>query len=182
METTMNRTYKGALAAGGAAVLLLGGLGTLAYWSDSQDVTGTGITSGELKLGAPDCGTGWTLDGGTVFTTQLLVPGDVITKTCTLDLVATGVHVAADLSISTADWAAGSATALTDELSASAVFTVGGATTTRVTEADDTGVTDEIEAVIEVTFTGTSATNASQALSATLDTITVSAVQDHDAS
>ena len=177
----MNKTFKGALAAGGAAVLLLGGMGSLAYWGDSETVTGTAINSGELKLGVPDCGIGWTLDGGTAFTTQKLVPGDVITKTCDIDLVAIGDHVAADLSISDADWTVGSAAALTGELVPSAVFTVGGATTTRVTEADDTGLA-EIEAVISVTFTGASATNASQDLAATLDTVTVSAVQDHDAS
>ena len=177
----MNKTFKGALAAGGAAVLLLGGMGSLAYWSDSETVTGTGISSGELKLGTPDCGTGWTLDGGAVFTTQLLVPGDVITKTCTIDLVATGDHVAADLTISDADWTTvGSAAALTDELVASAVFTVNNVAKTTVTEADDTG-TDEIEAVISVTFTGDSATNDSQDLTATLDTVTVSAAQVHDA-
>ncbi len=64
----------------------------------------------------------------------------------------------------------------------SAVFTVNDVEQTTVTEDDDNGgVSDEIEAVISVTFTGDSATNDSQDLAATLDTVTVSAVQDHDA-
>ena len=67
----MNKSTKGALAASSAAVLLLGGAGSLAFWSDSQDVGSANITSGELDLSAPDCaddllaGThGWQLDGG----------------------------------------------------------------------------------------------------------------------
>ena len=117
-----------------------------------------------------------------MFTTQLLVPGDVITKTCTIDLVATGDHVAADLSISDADWTArlsGRPHRPSSSRRPSSPWTVRPPRT--VTEADDTGATDEIEAVISVTFTGDSATNASQDLTATLDTVTVSAVQDHDA-
>ena len=41
----MNRTTKGAIAAGAAAVLLLGGAGSLAYWSDCQDAAGGTINS-----------------------------------------------------------------------------------------------------------------------------------------
>ena len=37
----MNKTTKGALAGGAAAVLLMGGVGTLAYWTADEDVTGT---------------------------------------------------------------------------------------------------------------------------------------------
>ena len=51
----MKKSTKGALAASSAAVLLLGGAGSLAFWSDSQDVGSANITSGELTLGAPDC-------------------------------------------------------------------------------------------------------------------------------
>jgi alternate signal-mediated exported protein len=171
-----NKAAKGALAAGVAAVLLLGGAGTLAFWSDSENVTGTPITSGELKLGTPACGTGWTLDGGTAFSTQKIVPGDVLTKVCTLDLIATGDHVGATLGISAGAFSASNA--LTGELTPAATFTVNGASTTTITEADDTG-SAEIEATITVTYNGPAATNASQALTATLNTVAVTATQTH---
>ena len=175
----MNGTTKGALAVGVAAVLLTGGAGSLAYWSDTQAVTAnTPFTSGQLKLGAPACGNGWILDGGTTFTTQLIVPGDVLTKTCTIDLIAKGEHLGADLGISTAAFAA--TNALSQQLTPSATFTVAGASRNHVTEQDDTGATNEISAKITVTFDGPAATNASQALTATLNSVSVTATQTHD--
>jgi alternate signal-mediated exported protein len=174
----MNRTTKSALAVGTAAVLLTGGAGTLAYWSDTQTVAGTPITSGTLRLGAPACGAGWRLDGNVVFTNQLIVPGDVLSKVCTLDLIATGEHLGADLTVSTAAFAAPNA--LTSQLVPAATFTVGGATRNHITELDDTG-TAEIIATVTVTFDGPAATNASQNLSATLNSVAVTATQTHDA-
>jgi len=174
----MNRTTKGALAAGVAAVLLTGGAGTLAYWSDTETVAGTPITSGELKLGTPACGAGWRLDGNVVFTNQLIVPGDVLSKVCTIDLIATGEHLGADLGVSTAAFAA--TNALTGQLVPAATFTVAGANRTHITEVDDTG-TAEITATLTVTFDGPAATNASQALTATLNSVAVTATQTHDA-
>jgi alternate signal-mediated exported protein len=135
------------------------------------------VNSGSLSLGAPDCGAGWTLDGGTPYTTQQLVPGDTLTKVCTIDLVAEGEHLGADLAIATPGW--DTTNPLTDELAASATFEVNGAAVTHVTDADDTG-TDEIEATLVVTFDGPAATNASQSLSAVLNAVTVSATQTHD--
>src|SRR4051794_282011 len=118
----MNKSTKGALATSAAAVLLLGGAGTLAYWNDSATVPGGTVQSGQLELGAPVCGAGWTLDGGTAFTTQLLVPGDTLTKVCTVDLVATGEHLGADLVVDTPSW--GASNPLIAQLAAAATFTV----------------------------------------------------------
>lgn len=174
----MNRTTKSALAVGTAAVLLTGGAGTLAYWSDTQTVAGTPITSGTLRLGAPACGAGWRLDGNVVFTNQVIVPGDVLSKVCTIDLIATGEHLGADLTVSTAAFA--TPNALTTQLVPAATFTVGGATRNHITELDDTG-TAEITATVTVTFDGPAATNASQNLSATLNSVAVTATQTHDA-
>lgn len=177
MKTTTSRTTKGALAAGVAALLLLGGAGTLAYWSATATVPGSPIESGELKLGAPVCPAGWTLDAGAPFTTQLIVPGDVLTKVCTIDLIATGDHLGATLAIGTAAFT--SSNALVDELDAEATFTVNGVPTNQITEADDTG-TAEISATITVTFDGPAATNASQDLQAALDSVAVTATQTHN--
>lgn len=173
----MKKSTKGALATSAAAVLLLGGAGTLAYWNDSAVVPGGTIQSGQLELGAPDCGAGWTLDGGAAFTTQLLVPGDTLTKTCTVDLLATGEHLGADLVVDTPTW--GAANGLTAELTTSATFLVNGVATSHITSADDTG-TGEIQASVVVVFDGPAATNASQNLSATLNGINIVATQTHD--
>jgi alternate signal-mediated exported protein len=173
----MRKSTKGALATAAAAVLLLGGAGTLAYWSDSGTVPGGTIQSGRLELGTPDCGAGWTLDGGAPFTTQLLVPGDTLTKVCTLDLVATGAHLGADLVVDTPSWAG--ANPLTSQLAPTATFTVNGVAKAHITSADDTG-TAEVQASVAVVFDGPSATNASQGLTATLNAISVVATQTHD--
>lgn len=173
----MNKTTKGALATSAAAVLLLGGAGTLAYWNDSATVPGGTVQSGTLELGTPDCGDGWWLDDGSTYTTQLLVPGDTLTKLCTIDLVATGAHLGADLTLDTPTWTA--TNPLTSQLTASADFDVNGTPTTHITSADDTG-TDEIEAWVQVVFDGPAATNPSQGLTATLNGINLVATQSHD--
>ena len=173
----MKKSTKGAYAATAAAVLLLGGAGTLAYWNDTTTVAGGEIESGVLWLGNPDCGQGWTLDGGDVFTTQLLVRGDTLTKVCTIDLVAEGEHLGADLALDTPAWEA--TNPLTNQLTASATFRVNAAAKTHITSADDTGV-DEVEATVSVVFAGPAATNASQGLLATLDEINLVATQTHD--
>ena len=173
----MKKSTKGAFAATTAAVLLLGGAGTLAYWNDTATVPGGDITSGVLWLARQGCGQGWTLDGGAAYTTQLLVPGDTLTEVCTIDLVADGEHLGADLAVSIPSWNA--TNALTTQLAASAHFTVNGVAKTHITTADDTGV-GEIQATVSVVFNGPAATNASQGLLATLTTINVVATQTHD--
>ena len=170
----MDTTLKGALAAGAAAVLLIGGAGTLAYWDDSETVDGTTISSGELKLGAPVCGA-WRLNDAADFTTQLVVPGDQLTRSCTVDLIATGANIQADLALSDATFA--TTDNLTGELDASAAFTVGGASVTTVDAADDTG-TDEIGVEITVDFDFATATNASQdVLNTALQDLTLTLTQ-----
>ncbi len=169
------RTAKGALAAGVAAVLLMGGASTLAFWTDGESIEGTPITSGELKLGTPVCGS-WLLDGATTFTNQLIVPGDVLSRVCTIDLIATGEHLGATLGISPV--AFGTPNALTGQLTSSAAFLVNGASTTTITEANDTN-TGEIVATITVSFNGGVITNLSQALTSAINNVSVTATQTH---
>ncbi|GAA1480092.1 hypothetical protein GCM10009624_05320 [Gordonia sinesedis] len=54
----MQKKTKGAIAAGGAVLLLAGGAGSLAYWSDSENIAGSQINSGELSLD-PSAVDGW---------------------------------------------------------------------------------------------------------------------------
>ena len=62
----MNKASKGALAALAAGVLLLGGAGSLAFWTDTAEVAGGAINSGELSLTDTTPGTcadaDWVLD------------------------------------------------------------------------------------------------------------------------
>src|SRR6476661_8323606 len=129
----MKKSTKGAFAATTAAVLLLGGAGTLAYWNGTATVPGGDLASGVLWIGGQGCGQGWTLDGGAAYTTQPLVPGDTLTEVCTIDLVADGEHLGADLALSAPTWTA--ANALTSQMAASAHFTVNGVAKTHITTA-----------------------------------------------
>ena len=56
----MNRSTKGAIAAGAAAVLLMGGAGSLAFWTADGDVDGGTVTAGTLSLTDLECDTTWT--------------------------------------------------------------------------------------------------------------------------
>ncbi|EGD56935.1 alternate-type signal peptide domain-containing protein [Gordonia neofelifaecis] len=101
----MNRKTKGALAVGAGAILLLGGFGSYALWSDSEDIAGGNITTGDFGL---DCGTGgaWTdisstMIGGNAVdpATDLMVPGDVWKYAGDCTVTATGKNMKATLGV-----------------------------------------------------------------------------------
>lgn len=176
----MNKTTKGALAAVAAGVLLSGGAGSLAYWHAQQDVGSASIDSGHVTLSAPDCTTapnhGWQLDNGDVYTpgTTVLVPGDSISKICTMTLDLVGDHIGADLSIDTAALTA-DGTTLAAELAPSATFTVDGGAYAPITNPGS----HTIKAVVSVAFNGPAATNGSMDGAVNLDAINVTADQTH---
>lgn len=96
----MKKSTKGALAAGAAAVLLLGGAGSLAFWSDSTPLDGGEIASGELALSDATCDAGWVYgptnaNAGAAVTE--IVPGDTIVKDCTFSITASGDNLEATL-------------------------------------------------------------------------------------
>ncbi len=175
----MKKSTKGAVAAAAAGVLLLGGAGSLAYWSSTQDVPGGTINSGSLALSTPDCGA-WSLDSGedvpVVYADgDPLVPGDELTKTCTFTITATGNHLRATLGVTDAEFTA--VNDLSEDLDASAVFTVGAnPIPAEITEGNDGNI---VSAAITVTFDPTSG-NESQLGTAVLDDITVTADQIHN--
>lgn len=179
----MNKSTKGALAAAAAAVLLLGGAGSLAYWTADESVPGGTLTAGAISLSAPDCGTGWLLEGEAFNpATGLIVPGDSLRKVCTLTLTATGEHIAGTLTLD--DTAITGEPGLVGELVASADFTVD----TVAASAFDGAGTYAIEATITVDFPYgtvstpdpvTGASNASQNDVAILDDLNIVAVQTH---
>ncbi|WP_372727501.1 alternate-type signal peptide domain-containing protein [Nocardioides sp.] len=171
----MKKILKGAVAASAAGALLLGGAGTLAYWTDEGTVTGTDIESGHLLLTNDTC-LGWTIDGGAPVTTATrIVPGDVLTQVCTYTVSAEGDHIAASFDVSAPSFSG--ASALTNELVANASYKIGAVPVASFPASVSN--LDVITATVTVTFTGASATNASKDLTGALDDITVTATQSH---
>jgi alternate signal-mediated exported protein len=174
----MRKSTRGAFAAGTAAVLLMGGVGTLAYWTDAKDAPGATIDSGHLKLGDPSC-VGWQLDGGTAYVAQKLVPGDTLTQVCTFAVDTEGHHLAASFDVSTPSFTGDAA--LLDELDVDASYEVNDvAATLPATISDD----DVVKATIEVTWpygTVDNDSNVVTGLQAVLSAVTVTATQTHDA-
>ena len=187
----MNKTSKGAVAAAAAGVLLLGGAGSLAYWTDTGTVAGGTISSGELTLTNADCdpapavgatGSVWTLDGGTTTfdpTTEKIVPGDTLTKVCTYTITASGTHLTAALAVSTPTYTNTQANALSTTLTPNTVATykVGGLDQVTITSADS-GETLEVTVVVAFPE-GVTSSNTTQGLSAMLSDITMTATQTH---
>lgn len=177
----INKSTKGALAATAAGVLLLGGAGSLAYWNSTQSVAGSDVSTGHLKLTSPACGDGWLLDGGATYSTQLLVPGDTLTKVCSFEVDASGAHLTADLDTTSPN--VSGAAALLAELDVSADYTVNGDPVAATDVPVEDG--DVIEATIVIDWQYGVLDNDSNVspagLSATLDTITVTATQHHTA-
>lgn len=173
-----SKTLKAAGAAVAAGVLLLGGAGTLAYWSADASVTGDDIAAGQLSLTGAACDETWVLNGGTAYTTgTLIVPGDTLTKECSYTITATGENLQADL---TANEPAG--TGLVGA-TLGAAYTVDDPTDTTDTPAAVTQITEDndgdvLTATLTVDFPyGTEVDNTSQGMSATLDAYTITAEQ-----
>ena len=171
----MKKSTKGALAAGVAAVLLLGGAGTLAFWNDTDTLDGGTIESGSLTLSDVDCADTWT--EGADADVQLLVPGDTVTKACTGDLTLTGDHIEATVTLDDASVAAAEAAfndAAPDAVDGDAVDI-----TASLTGGGTVSESGPISVTITVTWPyGTVADNESQGVSTTaLDGLVVNAVQ-----
>jgi alternate signal-mediated exported protein len=174
----MNKTSKGVLAAGAAGMLLLGGAGSLAYWSDTDPVAGSDFNAGSLNLTSLDACNVWNLDtgepGGQPFdpTVGHIVPGDVITKVCTFEVDAVGEHLRA-----TVDAVPGTNSgALLPSLSVAATnLEIDSATITEITEANHG---DVLSVTVAVTFDAAS-DNSTQELAATLASINIVTQQAH---
>lgn len=100
----MNKATKGAIAAGAAAVLLLGGLGSFALWQDSETVSGGDINSGELNFepsGTPGVWTDISVTPNVVIGADpsgyLVVPGDILTYDTTYTVNSAGENIAATI-------------------------------------------------------------------------------------
>jgi alternate signal-mediated exported protein len=194
----MNKSTKGALAAGSAAVLLLGGAGSLAFWTADGAAEGGSITAGDLKLTDGTCDTDWVYAAGSAGAgnpVDLFVPGDEITKQCTFGLQATGDNLTAKITApaSVSYTSTGSATALS--LTADTTFTVddlplaaqaaptpiaNGGTVTSANDGDTVTATFLVRIPFGTDESGAPVLNGNDAqdLTATLDTLTVSLAQE----
>ncbi|MDP3967962.1 MAG: alternate-type signal peptide domain-containing protein [Nocardioides sp.] len=183
----MRKETKGAFAAGTAAVLLLGGAGSLAYWTDAEDIEGGSVNTGSLALGTSTCGAVWVYaDGnagaGTTVTT--IVPGDAVSKECTFSITATGDNLTAELTSPTTTVIPDPAgtTSFDATVAVSYEDALGAAFPTTITESNDG---DVVTATITVTFPfGTDEDaetvingNDTQGVTATLDGINVTLTQ-----
>ena len=137
----MSKMMKGALALVAAAVLLLGGYGTYALWSDSEVLDGGSVSSGQLAFEGAGAGV-WRdasdASPGDVIadiTTFQIVPGDTLTYTLTRTVRASGDNLVATLAANPAS-ITGDPELLAD-VAITTGITVAGATATAITEAND---------------------------------------------
>jgi alternate signal-mediated exported protein len=91
----MNKMIKGSLAGATGVALLMGGFGTYALWSDSENLQVNGVQSGELDIatsaGVYDDANTATANDWT--STDKMVPGDKVTYTQTFTVKATGKNM-----------------------------------------------------------------------------------------
>ncbi|MFJ6651589.1 alternate-type signal peptide domain-containing protein [Microbacterium sp. NPDC091313] len=97
----MNKLAKGSLAGAAGVVLLLGGAGTFAYWNAQAGVVGGTVAAGQLSLVDDGAQGVWTDQNDAVIdpATYRIVPGDVLTYTDDLTLVAVGDNIRAELTL-----------------------------------------------------------------------------------
>ncbi|WP_105035347.1 alternate-type signal peptide domain-containing protein [Cryobacterium aureum] len=92
----MNKLLVSAIAGAAGLTLLLGGAGTFALWNSSASIAGGTIAAGTLTV-ADSATAGVWKSGATVITLSnyRIVPGDVLTYTKTVDIVASGDNLVA---------------------------------------------------------------------------------------
>ena len=88
----MNKMIKASLAGTAGVALLTGGLGTYATWTDAAGVEGHDIQSGVLDItaGAVVWDDESTTSANDWTTSDLLVPGDTVSRTQTFNVTGTG--------------------------------------------------------------------------------------------
>jgi alternate signal-mediated exported protein len=156
----MNKLTKAAIASGVGVALLLGGAGTLASWNSSANIPGGTIVAGNLQV--TDGGAGvWTVNGGTTPITiagYKIVPGDTLTYTKPMSIVATGNNLVATLGIGAGSIAASSSGTAADvalaayRTKSAAVTGTGPGVVGSTVTAGSAGVTQTVTAVVTIVF------------------------------
>jgi alternate signal-mediated exported protein len=100
----MNNTLKGALAGTAGIALLMGGFGSYALWSDSEQLAPSTVQSGELSIdttpGSYDDTR--TATAGDWAVGDKMVPGDVITYTQTFTVKGSGKNLEGTIALAPA--------------------------------------------------------------------------------
>ncbi|GAA0992975.1 alternate-type signal peptide domain-containing protein [Subtercola frigoramans] len=160
----MNRLVKGAIAGAAGIALLLGGAGTFAYWNSSATISGGTIVAGNLVVSDPGPAGVWTINGGStpiVLAGYKIVPGDVLTYTKTMHIVATGDNLVATLGLGAASIQASTAAApdvaLAAYLTKGAVLTdsgtgITGASPSYTITPGAVGIAQDVVTVVTITF------------------------------
>lgn len=158
----MSKNLKGLIALVAAGLLLLGGYGTYALWSDSEPVDGGEVAAGELKLEAAEPGTWTDVSAGGEGTPIpdiadfLIVPGDTLSYSATATVLAKGDNLTATIEADPASLT-GDAELLAD-LDVTTEVLVGGAVVEEITEANDG---DTVGVTVTLAFS-TDSTNETQ--------------------
>ncbi|WP_150957040.1 alternate-type signal peptide domain-containing protein [Microbacterium testaceum] len=177
--TRRHRRGKAIVAVAAGTALMLGGAGTYAFWSTSEALQATAVSSGNLDL-ALQPGS-WELEGVLGGVTNVanvadvrIVPGDVLTLTQPIDVTLVGDTIVADLSAELGGSFSGGLGAYLDvALDLDGVGTANDATSYRLTAADiaDEDGTQTVEATLTITFRGTTGGQLGAASSVNLDDV-----------
>ena len=162
----MNTFVKGAIAAGAATVLLLGGAGTFALWNQTATVASTTISSGTLTLAA-STGT-WNTNP------TKWVPGDSFTYSTNLTVVAIGDNLNSKLVVTPGSLGTGalaSALTVTMAVTPTSGLTVNPLNANEFTVATKASGSYTVPVVVTVTFPSTVSGTTAQA-----DTVTLSGI------
>lgn len=172
-----SKSLKGAVALAAAGMLLAGGGGTYALWSDQVTLNGGNINSGQLKLVDTQPGTWFDLSSGTAaaipdIAAFTVVPGDVIEYRLVTTVAAEGNNLQATL-VADPTSVTGDPALLAD-MAVTTGITVGGAAQAAITEADDA---KEIDVNVTFDFDDAS-TNVTQLESLDLSALQLTLTQD----
>ena len=96
----MKKIVKASIATTAGVVLLLGGAGTFATWNSSATAEGASIVAGNLVVEASQEAGTWTANGSAIdIADYVIVPGDVLTYTKTMNVGAEGDSLSATLAL-----------------------------------------------------------------------------------
>ena len=183
----MNKTIKGSVAGATGVALLLGGFGTYALWSDSEDYAGGSVASGVLDV-KPVTGTAvWQEISGDVGAnpqawapaTDKMVPGDEVELTQPLDVEASGKNLKVKLTVGgiTEDFSNMTITVDYAGKTVSSAADGSGALALDFGTADLAALNSATDAVVTFDFPSTVAGQVDQTKSANLSAVTVGVAQ-----
>lgn len=149
----MQKPLRGAIALGAAGLLLLGGAGTYALWSDSVTLDGGTINAGQLDLAVSTAGAWADVSTGTPVPIDNIddfpiVPGDVLTYSLSATLQAEGDNLEATLEADPTSITADEG--LADDITVTTAVSTGGVAITGPITDDNDG--DVIDVVVTLTF------------------------------